>query len=73
VQDDWKHMYGYGIEFAVDGAGKIMFAQKEGHNTGVSAVIRHYPDQDINVVILANIQNSAWEPLRKIHGLLKVG
>jgi CubicO group peptidase (beta-lactamase class C family) len=73
VQDDWKHMFGYGIEFAVDGAGKVMFAQKEGTNAGVSAVIRYYPDRDINVVLLANIQNGAWEPLRTIHRLLTAG
>jgi hypothetical protein len=36
-------------------------------------VIRHYPDQDINVVLLANIQNSAWEPVRAIHRLLMAG
>jgi hypothetical protein len=73
VQDDWKQMYGYGIEFAVDGAGNVMFAEKEGNNAGVSNVIRHYPDQDINVVLLANIQNSAWEPIRMIHRLLMAG
>jgi CubicO group peptidase (beta-lactamase class C family) len=73
VQDDWKQMYGYGIEFAVDGAGKVLFAEKEGINAGVSAVIRHYPDQDINVVLLANIQEGVWEPLRTIHRLLKAG
>jgi CubicO group peptidase (beta-lactamase class C family) len=71
VQNDWKHMYGYGIEFGVDSAGKILFEQKEGHNTGVSAVIRHYPNHDINVILLANIINGAWEPLRTIHSLLK--
>jgi hypothetical protein len=73
VQDDWKQMYGYGMEFAVAGTGEIMFAQKEGNNVGVSAVIRHYPDQDINVILLANIQHGAWEPLRTIHHLLKEG
>ncbi len=73
VQDDWKQMYGYGIEFAVDGAGNVMFAEKEGNNAGVSDVIRHYPDQDINVVLLANIQNTAWEPIRMIHRLLTLG
>ena len=66
-------MYGYGIEFAVDGAGQVLFAQKEGIYDGASAVIRHYPDQDINVVLLANIQNSAWEPIRTIHRLLMAG
>jgi CubicO group peptidase (beta-lactamase class C family) len=53
-QEDWKQMYGYGMEFAVDGAGKVLFAEKEGIYDGASAVIRHYPDQDINVVLLAN-------------------
>ncbi len=73
VQEDWKQMYGYGIEFAVDGAGKILFAEKEGINAGVSAVIRHYPDQDLNVVLLANMQAGVWEPLKTIHRLLKAG
>src|SRR6266513_5688161 len=44
VQEDWKYMMGYGMEFAVDGDGNVMFAQKEGNNAGVSAVLRHYPD-----------------------------
>jgi len=60
-------MYGYGIEFAVDGAGQVLFAQKEGIYDGASAVIRHYPDQDINVVLLSNMQAGVWEPLRTIH------
>ena len=71
VQDDWKYMMGYGMEFAVDGDGNVIFAQKEGNNAGVSAVLRHYPDQDINVVILANIQHGAWEPVSTIYRLLK--
>jgi CubicO group peptidase (beta-lactamase class C family) len=70
VQDDWKQMYGYGIEFAVDRTGNVMFAQKEGINAGVSAVIRHYPDHEINVVLLSNMQAGVWEPVREIHRLL---
>jgi CubicO group peptidase (beta-lactamase class C family) len=73
VQDDWKYMMGYGMEFAVDGESNVIFAQKEGNNAGVSAVLRHYPDQDINVVLLANIQHGAWEPISTIHRLLKTG
>jgi len=73
AQDDWKQVYGYGIEFAVDGTGKVIFAEKEGINAGVSAVIRHYPDQDLNVVLLSNMQQGVWEPLRTIHRLLKAG
>jgi CubicO group peptidase (beta-lactamase class C family) len=73
VQGDWKQMYGYGIEFAVDRAGNVMFAQKEGINAGVSAVMRHYPDRDINVVLLSNMQVGVWEPIREIHRLLMAG
>ncbi|GAC1384081.1 MAG: serine hydrolase [Ktedonobacteraceae bacterium] len=73
VQEDWKYMMGYGMEFAVDGERNVIFAQKEGNNAGVSAVLRHYPDQDINVILLANIQHGAWEPISTIHRLLKAG
>ena len=73
TQEGWDRKYGYGIEFAVDGAGKVLFAQKGGINAGVSAAIRHYPDQDLNVVLLANMQQGVWEPLRAIHRLLKKG
>ena len=67
---EWRHMYGYGIEFAVTEAGQVLFAQKEGIYDGASAVIRHYPDQDINVVLLSNMQMGVWEPLKMIHRLL---
>src|SRR6266699_1162699 len=65
--------YGYGICFTVDDAGNVLFAEKEGMNAGASAVIRHYPDQDINVVLLANIQKGVWEPVKTIHRLLMAG
>src|SRR2546423_3670528 len=32
VQDDWKYMMGYGMEFAVDEDGNVIFAQKESNN-----------------------------------------
>ena len=70
AREDWKHMYGYGIEFAVSEAGHVLFAQKEGIYDGASAVIRHYPDQDINVILLSNMQMGVWEPLSWIHRLL---
>lgn len=66
-------MYGYGLEFSVDSAGNVLFAQKEGINAGVSAIIRHYPDQDLNVILLANSREGVWEPLRAIHRWLVAG
>lgn len=70
AREGWDQIYGYGIEFAVDGAGRVLFAEKEGINAGVSAVIRHYPDTDINVVLLANSQLGVWEPIKTIHRML---
>ena len=70
AREDWKHMYGYGIEFAVSEAGHVLFAQKEGIYDGASAVIRYYPDQDINIILLSNMQMGVWEPLSWIHPLL---
>jgi hypothetical protein len=74
----WDQQYGYGkygyaLSFAGDDAGKVLFAEKEGMCAGTSAVIRHYPDQDINVILLANIQNGVSEPVRMIHRLLVAG
>ena len=59
--------YGYGLWFCVDGAGRVRFAEKEGVNTGVSGLIRRYFDRDLNVVILSNMEDGAWEPIRTIH------
>lgn len=71
--EGWKRMYGYGIEFAVDTAGHVLFAEKEGINAGTSAVIRHYPDLDVNVILLSNMQLGVWEPRRVIHRMLMPG
>jgi hypothetical protein len=66
LQPPWGVMYGYRVWFTADGSRNVLFAEKEGINAGVSAVIRHYPDYDINVVLLANTRNGVWEPLRAI-------
>jgi hypothetical protein len=33
-------------------------------------MIRHYPAQDLNVVILSNMEDGAWEPMHEIHRLI---
>ncbi len=62
-----KTYFGYGLEFYVDPAGQLVCYQKEGENTGVSGFIRHFPKDDINLVILSNMENGAWKPLWDIH------
>jgi CubicO group peptidase (beta-lactamase class C family) len=63
-------MYGYGLAFTLDASGHVLFAEKEGINVGVSAVLRYYPDSDIAVVLLANMERGVWEPRRAIHRML---
>jgi CubicO group peptidase (beta-lactamase class C family) len=63
----WRVMFGYALEFRLDKAGQVVCYQKDGVNAGVSAIIRHYPAQDINVVLLANMMNGVWKPIRDIH------
>jgi len=70
---DWVMKYGYCLWFYVDINGKIISFQKEGINAGSSGLIRHFPEQDINVVILSNMEDGVWGPIQKIHQLVVDG
>jgi len=72
-KDGWVMKYGYCLWFYVENDGKIVSYQKEGINAGASGLIRHFPKQDINVVILSNMEEGVWEPIRKIHKLVVDG
>jgi CubicO group peptidase (beta-lactamase class C family) len=65
--DEWTRKYGYVFEFYQDQAGRTVFYQKDGINAGVSGVIRHYPEQDVNVVLLSNMEGGVWEPIWQVH------
>ena len=69
-KDNWTMKYGYCFWFYVEKDGKVVCYQKEGVNAGVSGLIRHFPEQNINVVLLCNMEDGAWEPVRKIHELV---
>ncbi len=58
--------YGYGLQFYHDDAGELLFFEKDGSNAGVSALLRHWPRQDITLVLLSNMADGAWEPARAI-------
>jgi len=72
-KDDWVMKYGYCLWFYVDKGGKIICYQKEGVNAGVSGLIRHFPEQDISVVLLSNMEDGVWDPIWKIHELVVDG
>lgn len=72
-KDDWVMKYGYCLWFYVEKDGKIVCYQKEGVNAGVSGLLRHFPEQDINVIILSNMEDGVWGPVWKIHELVVDG
>ncbi|HQY90423.1 hypothetical protein [Caldilinea sp.] len=49
---------------------RVLFGEKEGVNVGVGAVIHHFPEQDINVILLSHLEEGVWEPVWAIHKLL---
>jgi CubicO group peptidase (beta-lactamase class C family) len=70
---DWTLMMGYGLTFYLDGDHEVICYQKEGINAGVSGVIRYFPERDISVVVLSNLQDGVWQPIRTVHGLVVDG
>lgn len=70
IKDDWTMMYGYGLWFYVDKAKNVVCYQKEGINAGVSGLFRHFPKQNINVVILSNMMDGVWGPVWEIHEMI---
>lgn len=66
-------MVGYGLWFYVSRSGEVICYQKEGINAGVSGLIRHFPAQDISVVMLSNMMGGVWNPVWKIHEMVVAG
>ncbi len=67
AREGWNQWWGYGLWFYVDAGGQVVGYQKEGINARVSGVIRHFPQRDVSVVILSNMEDGAWEPIWEIH------
>ena len=45
---------------------------KEGINVGVSGALWYYPSRELTVVVLSNLEEGAWEPLRIIDRLVEI-
>jgi CubicO group peptidase (beta-lactamase class C family) len=72
-EDDYIWKYGYVLEFMIDKAGNIVSYRKGGDNRGVCAMMIYYPRTDINFIMLSNIDNAAWEPMRRIDKMILAG
>jgi CubicO group peptidase (beta-lactamase class C family) len=66
-----SHRTGYGFEFEVDSDGEVTTYWKEGVNVGVSAVLSHWPRQDVTFAILSNREDGAWKPIEFIETALR--
>ena len=73
AKKDWTMMYGYGLWFYIDQSGEVVCYQKEGTNAGVSGLIRHFPKQDISIIMLSNMEDGVWDPVWEIHEMVVSG
>jgi CubicO group peptidase (beta-lactamase class C family) len=64
---DYAVWYGYGMEFVLDHAGRLRSSYKDGVNAGASGILRYYPADQLDVVVLANAEDGAWTPIAEIH------
>jgi CubicO group peptidase (beta-lactamase class C family) len=62
---------GYALEFIETKPAPSLYYEKEGSNVGASAIIRHYPALNLNVVMLSNMAEGVWQPLRRVHELVQ--
>jgi hypothetical protein len=40
---------------------------------GVSAMLRHYPGDDVTVVLLSNMEDGVWDPVWEMHEIVAPG
>jgi CubicO group peptidase (beta-lactamase class C family) len=62
---------GYGFEFEVGRDGEVTTYWKEGINVGVSAILAHWPRQDVTFAVLRNRGDGAWKPIETIETALR--
>jgi CubicO group peptidase (beta-lactamase class C family) len=70
-RDDGAVWYGFGLEFVIDRAGAVRNTYKDGSNAGASGVVRYYPADDLDVVVLSNSERGAWPAMDEIHRLIR--
>jgi CubicO group peptidase (beta-lactamase class C family) len=70
-RDDHAVWYGYGLEFVTDENGRVRNYYKDGINVGASGILRYYPADQLDVVVLSNSQDGAWAPTAEVHRLIR--
>ena len=71
VEHDDDTDYGFGLEFDVDEDGSVRSYFKDGIGAGASGILRHYPQQGVDVVVLANSEEGAWPVVQELDDLVE--
>jgi len=66
VEHDEETWYGLGLEFDMNDDGTVRSYFKEGINAGASGIVRHYADDDLDIVVLSNSEEGAWPVIREL-------
>jgi CubicO group peptidase (beta-lactamase class C family) len=66
VEFDDETSYGFGLEFDLNDDGSVRSYYKDGISAGASGIVRHYLDEGLDVAVLSNSEDGAWEVIREI-------
>ncbi len=66
VEQDEETAYGFGLEFDLDEHGGVRSYYKDGINAGASGILRHYLESGLDVVVLSNSEDGAWDVITEI-------
>ena len=58
--------YGLGLVFDVREDGSVRSWYRDGESPGASGILRHYVDEEVDVVVLSNTQEGAWPIIQDI-------
>ena len=66
VEHDEETSYGFGLEFDFNEDGSVRSYYKDGINAGASGIVRHYIAEDLDIVVLSNSEEGAWDVVREL-------
>jgi CubicO group peptidase (beta-lactamase class C family) len=66
IEHDESTMYGFGLEFDLNENGSVRSYYSDGVSAGASGILRHYREDGLDVVVLSNAEEGAWEVIREI-------
>jgi len=66
VEHDEETLYGLGLEFDINDDGSVRSYYKDGINVGASGIVRHYLEEGVDLTVLSNSEDGAWEVIREL-------